>query len=666
MAGIDLSFGSTKFPRAREVRQKLYENGSAGQTTRYRRLDRLDAFYKCLEYEHQDTGWDGYPADRFETISPQVVVPTGFTQPAADQKPVNQRRPSAPLRLCPLVVDRFTGLLFSKERTPKLAVEGDPDAEDFLQAVFKKARFWRTMYQARTFGGSQGASMVTIQLRKGRFSYTAHPAKIVSDVLWEDADLRIPAGVLIQYIFMREQEVLDDKGGFPTGQTKLVPYLFRRIIDEEWDVKFKPGRIEGRELPKLEVDMHESYEHGLGRFPGVWIQNLPSDEELDGIPDCDGAFQMFDAIDRQVSQSNKGLLYNQDPTLVYGRDKRYEAIGIPLKKGSENALNIGMGGTATYLEMSGAGIAAAGAFVKDLRQAAMDKCQAVLVDPTQISGAAQSAKAIEYIYGPMLEKAGRLREQYGEAVELLGDLTLDIARRWFDPLQYEGNVQRVMFDLPPKLVELDQDVDNPNPELGQQTRLEPRHPGKGGIVSLTWGAYFQETPTDVQMIIGTLATAYQAQAIDQETFVRKVAHVLEIEDVDGLLRKVREEAEQKKQEMMQAGMGMFDGGMGGGQTDEFGQPVEPQVDEFGQPVAPEMGQPGMVQPGMGEPSAAQILNGAQIQAAQEIIEKVAAGALSPSAAISMLVNFLGVEQNIAEQMVNDAAGAAAEQLVPAG
>jgi hypothetical protein len=461
-------------------------------------------------------------------------------------------------------VDRFTGLLFSSGRTPSVTVEGDQDAEEFLKAVWKKARFWRCMYSARTYGGSMGSALVTVQLRpdqakkKGRFSYRAHSPKCVQDVVWEDPDLKIPAGVLIQYIYDREIEVLSDEDGSPTGNFKTESYLYRRIIDEEMDVMFRPAKIEGGRLPELEIDEHQTYKHGLGRFPGVWIQNLPNDDDIDGIPDCDGAFQMFETIDRQISQSNKGLLQNQDPTLVIARDKKLEQLGTPLKKGSENALYVGQGGSAQYLEISGSGVNAGMEFAKNQRSNALGKVQMVDVDPEKVSGAAQSAKAIEYIYAPTLEKSGRHREQYGEACETLAEITLELGRMFADPLKYKGNA-RPRYDLPPKIVEVDMDPDNPDPEVGVTKVMSDHHPGEGGTVVLTWGPYFPPTPMDKQTEIGYLATAYQAGGIDQETFVRKIAPLLEIKDVEGLLRKVREETEQKdkKLEAQMRMSGMF-------------------------------------------------------------------------------------------------------------
>lgn len=527
------------------MRTHLYNQGSMGASTRFKRLDRLDAFSKCLEYSHQETSWDGKKADSLESISPAVLVPSGFTQPD-QQKAISEKRPTAPLRLTPMVIDRFTGLLFSAARLPNVTVEDDRDSQDFVQAVFKKAKFWRTMHLARTLGGSLGSVLITCQLRRKRFSFTAHSAKVIHDVVWEDPDLKIPAGVLIQYLFEKEIEALDEDGR-TSGRTNVKTYVYRRIIDSEWDITFQPAEVVRGEIPaEMQIDPDASYQHRLGEFPGSYVFNLPSDDPLDGIPDCDGAFQMFETIDRQVAQSNKGLIANQDPTVVYGRDRKYEQAGIPLKKGSENALNVGLGGSATYLEMSGTGITAAGEFVKFLRQAAMDKVGAVLVDPAAISGAAQSAKSIEYIYAPMLEKADRLRAQYEDAIVQLANVVLGLARVWTDPKNYNVAVKSIRLDVPAKRIEIDSDPNNPDPKAGVQVVYEQRRPGNGTQIEVVWGPYFSETPLDRQTMVGVWTASYTAGLVDLETAVRKICAILEIDDVDGVLRRVREESASKK------------------------------------------------------------------------------------------------------------------------
>lgn len=634
---IDLSFGGSAFPRAAEVRQKLYAAASVGQSARFRRLDRYDAFYRCLEYAHQAKNWQGLNSDDYESISPEVILPRGFVQPLGDKSSILDKRPTAPLRLAPMIVDRFTALLFAKSRVPKVTVAGDDDATAFLQAVFQRAGFWRTMTLARTYGGSMGSTLITVHLRRGRFSYTAHSPKMVAEVIWDDADLRIPAGVLIQYLFLKETEVFDSKTGRPTGQLRSVPHVYRRIIDEEWDTVYVPEPVEGGQMPGLmRVDDHQSYRHALGKFPGAYVQNLPCDDELDGIPDCDGAYQMIETIDRQIAQSNKGLLANQDPTVVYGRDKKMDQAGIDLHKGSENAMNVGIGGFASYLEMSGSGIAAAQAFVSTLRQAVMDKTACVSVDPEKLSGAASSGYAIELMYQPTLDKADRLRLQYGEAVERVADATLSMARAWTDPSRYRENVRNVVFDVPPLVVEELNDPDDPS--AGKVTRLLPRNPGVGGFVSLEWGPYFSETPQDVQTKVTLLATAFTSGMLDSETSVRRTCAAMGIDDVEGVLARVRAEQEAKL-----AQLGAYAG--------LEGEPVEGEDGEIRPVDAPEA-----------VPVAESVFKSAAVvYAAQEVIGAFSRGEVDRESALGQLQIMFQLTRSQAEMVLPGEPVAAARE-----
>jgi hypothetical protein len=445
------------------------------------------------------------------------------------------------------VVDRFTGLLFSEGRYPVVQVEDDPESTDFIQAIFDDSLFGGVLHTARTFGGRMGSSLVTYRLIDGRFTYEAHSPKTIQEVIWLDRSRFTPLGVLIQYLTVREVEVLN-RDGMPTGQVESVPYLCRRIIDEEFDLVFKPAPIKDpRELPQLELDPEQSWHHRLGYFPGVWIQNLPDQEEVDGISDCEGAFEMFDTVDRLYSQANFAILANMEPTLVLSRNELLDKIQAPVMTGSDQALNVGMGGSANYLEISGEGIRMGLDFAASLRQAALDRVQCVLVDPDKISGAAQSAKAIEYLYAPMLEKAGRLRAQYGQAIRDLVDGTLRTARNFLDPDKYEGNA-KPFFKLPPRVER--RDADPKNPDADPNIQLIRRQPGRGGVVSVKWGAFFSPTIQDVQISTASIALAKTSKLIDSDTAVRQAAPLFGQQDSDALLRRVREE-EAKEQEKIQ-------------------------------------------------------------------------------------------------------------------
>lgn len=638
----DLTHGcDAEFPRALDVRHNLYDKGQLGMTTRYARLDRKDGFYQCCEYSHLSVGWDGNPADDVEAIARIPNVPVGYTSPAAEQMSVMKKRPSTPLRLVPMIVDRFTGLLFSLDRSPTITVEGDNEASDFLNAVIDKTHFWRTWRLARTSGGSMGSALVTVQLREGRFSVKSHPAKIVHDIVWEDADLQTPSGVLIQYFEAREVETFDQKTGRPTGKTKQIYYLNRRIIDEEWDTTFIPAPVSGPDMPDLEIDEHHSYRHGLGRFPGVWIQNLPSDEQFDGVGDCAGVYELADMIDRQLSQANKGLFYNQDPTLVYGRDRMYDQANVPLQKGSERALNVGLGGHAEYLEMSGSAIAAAIELVKFMIQHVLDRTQCVIANPADISGAAQSAKAIEYIFAAMLEKAAILREQYGAAIITICGIILELARKYADPLAYRGRVEIALFDLDPRLEERDLDPHNPDPEVGRTYELVPRTPGVGGRVSLAWGAYFPATAVDARDRLQNLATAYKSEGLDHETFVRLLAPLFGIRDIDGLLRSIRTERQLREEKL-----GMHDDGF------DLARDYETRFADSASADAAETASTPAPAAETGQPRESVILNGAQITAAKDIVQDVSIGKLPKETGIAMLINLLGITPEGAAEIMD--------------
>lgn len=572
----DLSQGGAAFPRAQEVRDILYSRAGMGVSSRYRTLDRHEAFYRGLEYAHLDYDWNGYKADLLETISPNVIVPSGFTQPMKMAiESLRTKRPTAPLRLAPMVVDRFTGLLFSKERTPEIVVEGDAETEDFLRAVARASRLWATMYTARTYGGSMGSVLLTVHLRDGRFAYAAHNPKTVHDIIFDDAERTVVAGVLIQYPTIEEFEEIDAKTNKPTGNIKTKTFLYRRIIDSEWDLVFKPAEIVNGRIPDLEVDEYASVHHQLGFCPAVWIQNLPVDSSLDGAPDCEGAYQMFDTIDRLMSQANFSLLANMDPTLVIEMDPKIEARmgGGPLRKGTDNAIKVGLGGSASYLESSATAVTASISLAKDFRQAALDRCQCVLADPEKISGAAQSGKAIEFIYAPMLEKGGRLRDQYGPAIEQLLDLTARMGRLFLDPDRYvDAGVPNAVprLRLPPRVVQKDSDADNP--DVAPETTYEMRRPGPpGGITTLRWGPYFAPSPQDVQLSAGTLVNLVAGQLIDQETGTKLVAPLLGIQDPQAVIRAVREEADERQKQLAAMGGIYGEGGVGG--NEERG-PVE--------------------------------------------------------------------------------------------
>jgi hypothetical protein len=539
---------------ADQVKQYLKETAVMGETRRFRQLDRYEAHYSCRQYSHLQHDWWGQSADTAETISPDIQVPLGFHQPIYDLV-VRQKRPTAPYNLCKAVVNRFTGLLFSDARKPSVVVEGDADTEDFLEGVMQQCRFWAKMREARSLGGANGAVLVTVHVRDGKFSLEVHNPKHCQ-VVWRDRRSLTPMAVLKCYRYLVEEAICDDRTGERNG-TKIVEYLYRRIITEQDDTVYKAVKLDGQNSVEWEVE--SEIRHSLEFFPGTWIQNLPVIESEDGEPDCAGAWQSFDTIDRLISQMNKAVLLNLDPTLVLSVDPRMQALA-GIRKGSDNALTIGQGDSAKYLEITGSGIDAGMKVYTILKQNILDVVRCVLVDPQTISGAAQSAKAIEYIYAPMLEKADDLRSQYGD----LGVLPIlhiieKIARIYSNKtLQLpDGRVGRMTFDLPYRTVTV------PTADGSSTTSVrEKRQLGLGGYISLIWGPYFSPTEEDKQKAIGTIAAALGGGLLDQRSAIKQSSHVFGIHNDESVYEKVKaaQEDDVSMGDLGDGSVGFGDGG----------------------------------------------------------------------------------------------------------
>lgn len=538
-------------PAGADVLRFLQENAVFGPTRRFRQLDRFEAHWKGVQYEHQKYDWWGRSAATTETASPDVIVPEGFDQMSArDDLEIRQKKPTAPRNLCKTIVKRLTGLLFSNKRRPRVVVENDPDSEAFLEAVRESAKFWSVMRAARNLGGAVGSVCVTAHIREGKFSYEAHNTKNLQ-VIWKDRRTWTPLGVLKMYEYPVEIDERDPKTGKLVG-TREVSFLYRRIITDEWDIVYKPARLDDGEEMTWEPDDALMVHHALGYFPGVWIQNESDGEEMDGAPDLDGSWATLDTGDRLLAQINKGTILNLDPTAVLAYDDKKVIAGGGLMKGSDHSIYVGEGGSAAYMEINGQGIEKGIALLKVLKQDVLDGSRCVLLDPEQISGSAQSAKAIEYIYAPMTEHGDDLRDQYGPAIIELMHVTEKMARQISTTSvelapDVDGTRRVGVFEffLPPRKV---QDDD------GKVTTVAQKLGTGGGYVQLEWGPYFAPSASDDADKIKNAAAANQASLIDIETAAASVAPIFQVRDVAGTVKRARAEADERAASMM-AGLG---------------------------------------------------------------------------------------------------------------
>jgi hypothetical protein len=455
--------------------------------------------------------------------------------------------------LVKVIVDRFTGLLFSERRHPQIRVIGDAETEGTAQALAEAARLWPAMIQARAYGGATGSVCIGFQFVEGRPVVEVHDPRWVTPKFKDRNSLDL---IEMDKRYMYPVEERDPQ----TGAWAQVWYWYRRLVTDNTDVLWKPVLVgEGSEPNWDDPELVDAYvEHNFGFCPARWIQNLPCADDIDGVPDCCGIYDMNETIDALIAQANRGTLANGDPTvLIVSEDDLAEVA-----KGSDNAIKLTKG-SASYMEINGGGLKAARELAQELRGMALEVAQCVL---ESTAGAARTATEIERAYSSMLSKADIMREQYGErGVKPLLEMMLKAARIVTQPRSVNGKIERGMLIFPDKIEKL---------EDGKVKRT-PRKLGPGGNVTLQWGGYFEPSLQDIQAAVQAASAAKAGGLVDAESASKLVSEHFRVEDVPAMIKRMAEEQGGQADMFAQPGLDALNGG--------FEAPPEPEQEYAPEP-----------------------------------------------------------------------------------
>ena len=496
-----------------------------GMTLRQRELNHLWSYYRTAHYDSRKVGWDG--KEHADPIDHEGIAQAGFIPPGfydAQHLPLKFRRPTAPYHLVKTIVDRFTGLLFSERRHPKIRCEADPKTEDFSRALAEASRVWQQMIQARAYGGATGTVAVGFQFVAGRPVVEVHDPRWLFPQFLDRSTLKLEA---IEKRYMYPEEMQDPA----TGRWEQVWFWYRRIIDDNVDVLFDPALVEKDREPNWQVQ--REVRHGLGFCPVVWVQNLPVLDDPDGDPDCLGVYDMCDTIDTLLAQANRGVTANCDPTVVISSSAKLDEVA----KGSNSAIKL-PDGDAKYMEISGAGPKAALELADSLRAKVLEVAQCVLEHPDT---AQKTATEIERVYSSMLAKADVMREQYGErCVKPLLQMMIRAARKLGTARRAEdGNIERSSLQLPPG-------KNGQPPQMGQTD---------GEALQLQWPSYFEPINQEILQSTQAAVAAKAAGLIDAEHASQFVAEYFRVEDVPTMLGNAKREQMRDQAELERMAMG---------------------------------------------------------------------------------------------------------------
>lgn len=487
------------------------DGNAAGMFTsfRARMLDRRLSYYEARQHSHKGYDFDGRVVDTQSGGEFNATQPLIGREATTYFVPLSQRRPSSPYRLARVIVGAFTSLVFGEGRFPKIRIQGDEDAEDYAQALCEASDLPAKMVRARNLGGSCGTVGLSWCFLDGKPRVNVHNAKNLHVLEWIDREECIPRHVIELYQYPQ------DDWNPKAKRYDANRYWYRRDWTPNEDVIFEPLLVHAGKPPTPDdwvPDTSRSSMHGDGVTHFVWIQNLECDD-VDGLPDYDGLYESFDAIDIVYSVIVRGATLNLDPTLKLKVDPdRVKAMGV--KKGSDNALILGESGDADYLELTGTSLTAGIALFESMRKSALEVAQCVVADPDKAATGAVASVTIRIVNAPMLAKANCHRDQYGKGIKRLVDQMMFVARALEaspseEVTDDEGNIETVerTVNLPPRIETSDVLGEDGKPTGAKQSTPFERTPGQSSDMDLEWPDYYPSSPADQTATLASLAVA---------------------------------------------------------------------------------------------------------------------------------------------------------------
>jgi len=528
----------------------------------YRRAERLEDYFLGRQYAGRSYGWGG------EILSPSGAPSMGPPAFPPYMVPLRERQPPANWRAGKLVVGRLSALMF-EGGFPTIEVHGDPDTQRFLRSVSRAANLPARIFHARNKGGSQGAVVLSYAWRDGLPLVEVHEWNDVTVLEWADRERRIPR---VAVKCWRVREWGEDKEG---ALVELETWMARewsgprRLPDgtpagvgAERVYRYHPADPSGPARWSLES------EGALPECPLVWIDNAdPEDSDASGEADFEGAETLVDEANLILSATSGGTARNADPTLVVKEDPSLNTGKT--RKGGHNT--IWSRGGAEYLQLKADGVKAGLDNFDKLRALLLELCDVTLMDPEKMTSAAQSGEALRRLLAPMLARAGRLRDRYGEgAIRVLQGLwrlaLFVLATPTRRPVAAPDGKPAVDAAGAPQVEEVAQELRLPpdieEAEDGDEPIVIQVVPGSGGEVVLVWHDMVPLSTEDKAKSVEMLTKANGGQPlIAPETAIAaaKAGVFPQIEDPETELEDIYESKE-RNVDIATAGMGVRTGG----------------------------------------------------------------------------------------------------------
>lgn len=341
----------------------------------------------------------------------------------AQDKPLREKAPSVRTRINKTAVDTIVSHLFGGKRQPTFKVEGDTRVNDLLQGLVSETSLASTFLGLGRLGALTGTVVLGFHAFEGELDWTVTMGAHITPVFGRDDRRRARELGLAFDDLLELDEVWRTYAEDALGKT--VETWHRRMWTVDRTIEYHPieGPIRRSEDLDWREDVEQSVVHDLGFVPAEWIANLPVVNDIDGAPVVDTPeFEIEDEINYTLSQTGRGIRYNQEPTLALINASLSKAEVI--KRGSHHTLDIkpdralseNVTADAKLLEMNGSG----GMLALEYSQKLADffyQCARVVIHDPDRAGGVLSGVALQRVKEPLLALIDELRPQYGRGIE---------------------------------------------------------------------------------------------------------------------------------------------------------------------------------------------------------------------------------------------------------
>jgi hypothetical protein len=511
----------------------------ANRSPRYREIDRLERFVATTQYLDRPSWWNN-----------------------DCDKPLWERAPCIAYPIVKSAISANVDLIFGEGRFPQIAFDRKTVGEQAdalnseLALLLKQARFRTVSRQFLAQAQGCRSAVALLGARNGRLVIETTKAKWCEPEFGDDGSVK---SLEIRYPYL-------DRYQLPNGTWAVRALIYRRVIDEQSDTLYKPAEaLESGAEPKWQVA--NKAEHKLGFCPVIWYAHLKGPTAVnvyDGEAVHEHCLDEIEAHDMAISQRHRAALYLGEPQLVeigvppgYSPTEVGRMPDVPAAAGpsfnvegnpgrrlsgfyegfvgagsGKQGRKKGPGYTWQYpnadvkvelLSLDPGALKALDEHAHDLKVKIAESLCVVFLDPEGVKFASTtSGKALRALKQRQLDRCDQIRDD-------LTDCYLEPIIRMAIRVAVEANLP-VIAKSAAKFSELISD------ELRQS-------------LSVTWGEYFEPDADDDKAIVDTVVNA--VDYLDDETAIRKLRPVFDIEDVEAYLERLKKHREEKQAQALE-------------------------------------------------------------------------------------------------------------------